>query len=104
MVFVLLSYGGWNEAAYLSAEIRGGARRIALIEIDELALTTTEAALRRDFPDLEYIAILGDCGDPAVIAHALARADIIPLFAAAWAPAVVALLSGLTLLFYTEDG
>ncbi|HVI30896.1 LPS export ABC transporter permease LptG [Phenylobacterium sp.] len=37
-------------------------------------------------------------------AGALARADIIPLFAAAWAPAVVALLSGLTLLAYTEDG
>jgi lipopolysaccharide export system permease protein len=35
---------------------------------------------------------------------ALARADILPLFAAAWAPAVVALLSGLTLLCYTEDG
>jgi APA family basic amino acid/polyamine antiporter len=25
MVFVLLTYGGWNEAAYISAEIRGGA-------------------------------------------------------------------------------
>ncbi|MCR5880303.1 LptF/LptG family permease [Phenylobacterium sp. J367] len=37
-------------------------------------------------------------------AGALARADIIPLFAAAWAPGAVALLSGLTLLFYTEDG
>ena len=37
-------------------------------------------------------------------AGALARADIIPLFAAAWAPAVVALLSGLSLLFFTEDG
>jgi lipopolysaccharide export system permease protein len=37
-------------------------------------------------------------------AGALAKADIIPLFAAAWAPAVVALLSGLTLLCYTEDG
>jgi lipopolysaccharide export system permease protein len=35
---------------------------------------------------------------------ALAKADIIPLFAAAWAPAAVALLSGLTLLCYTEDG
>jgi len=35
---------------------------------------------------------------------ALGRADIIPVFAAAWAPAVVALLSGLTLLCYTEDG
>jgi lipopolysaccharide export system permease protein len=35
---------------------------------------------------------------------ALGRAEIIPLFAAAWAPAAVALLSGLTLLCYTEDG
>ena len=35
---------------------------------------------------------------------ALANADIIPLFAAAWAPPVVALLSGLALLCYTEDG
>ncbi|HEX5378926.1 MAG TPA: LPS export ABC transporter permease LptG [Phenylobacterium sp.] len=37
-------------------------------------------------------------------AGALAGADIIPLFLAAWAPPVVALLSGLTLLCYTEDG
>lgn len=37
-------------------------------------------------------------------AGALARADILPLFAAAWAPAVVALLAGVTLLCYTEDG
>jgi lipopolysaccharide export system permease protein len=37
-------------------------------------------------------------------AGALARADILPLFAAAWAPAAVALLFGLTLLCYTEDG
>ncbi|CAN5625716.1 amino acid permease [soil metagenome] len=27
MIFVLLTYGGWNEAAYLSAEVRGGAGR-----------------------------------------------------------------------------
>jgi lipopolysaccharide export system permease protein len=37
-------------------------------------------------------------------AGALAKADIIPLFAAAWSPAVVALLAGVTLLCYTEDG
>jgi len=28
MVFVLLTYGGWNEAAYISAEVRGGPRGI----------------------------------------------------------------------------
>lgn len=37
-------------------------------------------------------------------AGALAKGDYLPLFAAAWAPAVVAFLSGLTLLCYTEDG
>ena len=28
MVFVLLTYGGWNEAAYISAEVKGGKRAI----------------------------------------------------------------------------
>jgi lipopolysaccharide export system permease protein len=37
-------------------------------------------------------------------AGALGQAEIIPVFAAAWAPPVLALLSGLTLLMYTEDG
>jgi lipopolysaccharide export system permease protein len=37
-------------------------------------------------------------------AGALADAGVIPLAAAAWAPPLVALLSGLTLLCYTEDG
>ena len=35
---------------------------------------------------------------------ALGRAGILPQFAAAWAPALVALLAGITLLCYTEDG
>ncbi|ALN91871.1 MULTISPECIES: polysaccharide biosynthesis protein [Lysobacter] len=54
---------------------RHGAGRIALIEIDELALVTTETALRRDFPDVEFIPILGDCGDKAVIEYALKLAE-----------------------------
>lgn len=35
---------------------------------------------------------------------ALGRAGIVPAFAAAWAPPLLVLLSGLTLLCYTEDG
>jgi FlaA1/EpsC-like NDP-sugar epimerase len=50
---------------------RHGARQIALVEIDELALTTTAAELRRDFPQISYVPVLGDCGDQAVIRHAL---------------------------------
>ena len=37
-------------------------------------------------------------------AGALGKAEVIPVFAAAWAPPLLALLSGLTLLCYTEDG
>lgn len=62
---------------------RHGAHRIALIEMDELALTTTETTLRRDFPAIEIIPVLGDCGDPAVIAHALAKAGPDAVFHAA---------------------
>lgn len=54
---------------------RHGANRIALIEIDELALVTSETALRRDFPDVEFIPVLGDCGDRAVIEYALKLAE-----------------------------
>jgi FlaA1/EpsC-like NDP-sugar epimerase len=50
---------------------RHGARQIALVEIDELALTTTAAELRRDFPQISYVPVLGDCGDQAVIRYAL---------------------------------
>jgi len=62
---------------------RHGARRIVLIEIDELALTMTEATLRRDFPDIECIPLLGDCGDPALINHALKLTEPDAVFHAA---------------------
>jgi APA family basic amino acid/polyamine antiporter len=40
LVFVLLTFGGWNEAAYISAELRGGARSIVrVIVISMLVLT-----------------------------------------------------------------
>ena len=50
---------------------RHGARRIVLLEVDELALITVHGDLMRAFPDLEIEAVLGDCGDPAATAHAL---------------------------------
>ena len=62
---------------------RHGARQIALLEVDELALTTTEATLRRDFPQIACVPILGDCGDPAVIRHALAMSTPEAVFHAA---------------------
>ncbi|MCA0198568.1 MAG: polysaccharide biosynthesis protein [Proteobacteria bacterium] len=50
---------------------RHGARKIVLLEQDELALITIHDDLHRAFPGLKIDAVLGDCGDPAVIAHAL---------------------------------
>jgi amino acid transporter len=40
MVFVLLTYGGWNEAAYLSAELRGGKRAIMPVLLVSVAIIT----------------------------------------------------------------
>jgi amino acid transporter len=40
MVFVLLTYGGWNEAAYLSAEVRGGHRAIVGTLVVSIAILT----------------------------------------------------------------
>jgi FlaA1/EpsC-like NDP-sugar epimerase len=54
-------------------------RRIILLEISELLLLTIEGELRRSFPDVEIEAVLGDCGDPAVIRHALSLHRSIPL-------------------------
>jgi amino acid transporter len=40
MVFVLLTYGGWNEAAYVSAEVRGGPRAILRTLLLSIAIIT----------------------------------------------------------------
>ncbi len=49
---------------------RHGATQILLVEIDELSLMRIEAELRRDFPTLAVVSVLGDCGDAAVMRHA----------------------------------
>lgn len=40
MVFVLLTYGGWNEAAYVSAELRGGARSMLRALVGAIVIIT----------------------------------------------------------------
>jgi basic amino acid/polyamine antiporter, APA family len=41
LVFVLFAYGGWNEAAYVSAELRGGRRAILTALLAAIAVITT---------------------------------------------------------------
>jgi FlaA1/EpsC-like NDP-sugar epimerase len=62
---------------------RHGAHQITLVEIDELALSTMESELRRDFPQVRCVPVLGDCGDPAVMRHALERSSPEAVFHAA---------------------
>jgi basic amino acid/polyamine antiporter, APA family len=40
MVFVLLTYGGWNEAAYVSAEVRGGPGAVLRTLVLSIAIIT----------------------------------------------------------------
>jgi basic amino acid/polyamine antiporter, APA family len=55
MVFVLLTFGGWSEAVYLSAELRDVTRRVAPVMVGSLALVTILYLLA----NLAYLRVLG---------------------------------------------
>jgi amino acid transporter len=55
MVFVLFTYGGWNEAAYFSAEMKGGSRSIVVALMLGLVVVTTIYIL----VNVSYVAALG---------------------------------------------
>ncbi|ACA12501.1 polysaccharide biosynthesis protein [Xylella fastidiosa subsp. multiplex] len=77
---VMVTGGGGSIGSEVCRQCaRHGASRVVIVEIDELALLTIDSDLRRLFPDIEVLPILGDCGDAAVIAHALrcARPDAV---------------------------
>ena len=58
LVFVLLTYGGWNEAAYLSAELRGARRRMMPVLVGSLVVVTLLYLLA----NLAYVRALGLAG------------------------------------------
>ncbi len=41
LIFVLLTFGGWNEAAYISSELKTGSKNISLILIVSILIITT---------------------------------------------------------------
>jgi amino acid transporter len=72
MVFVLLTYGGWNEAAYLSAELKGD-RTIVRALLTSIAVITALYLL----VNLAYLRALGLAGmaqSEAVAADVVGRA------------------------------
>lgn len=55
MVFVLLTFGGWNEAAYISAELKSGRRGMANVLIVSILIITAIYVLI----NLAYLNVLG---------------------------------------------
>jgi FlaA1/EpsC-like NDP-sugar epimerase len=68
--------GGSIGAALCRHCALGGVRRLVLVDIDELALLHGAALVREVCPMLECEIVLGDCGDPAVMTHALRRGAV----------------------------
>lgn len=58
MIFVLLAFGGWNEAAYLAGEVRDSARSMMrILVLGVLAVTALYVLV-----NLAYLAVLGHGG------------------------------------------
>lgn len=67
MVFVLLTYGGWNEAAYLSGELRDPGRTMARALVTSLAVVTA-LYLLLNWSFLATLGVAGVAGSKAVAA------------------------------------
>ncbi|MEO5596663.1 MAG: nucleoside-diphosphate sugar epimerase/dehydratase [Lysobacteraceae bacterium] len=71
---VLVTGAGGSIGSELCRQAAGlGVSALTLLEQTELALMEIFEELRREHPDLPIHCVLGDCGDPAVIGHALGR-------------------------------
>ena len=58
MIFVLLAYGGWNEAAYLAGEVRDARRNMTRILVWGVVAVTALYL----FVNIGYLAVLGHAG------------------------------------------
>ncbi|WP_255702750.1 APC family permease [Antarcticibacterium sp. 1MA-6-2] len=65
MVFVLLTFGGWNEAAYISAEIRSGRKKMAGALVLSIIIITA-VYLLVNFAYLRGLGLEGMAGSQAV--------------------------------------
>lgn len=73
MVFVLLTYGGWNEAAYISAEMQDVQRNMAKVLIGSI-VTTALIYLLINFAYIQGLGISGMAESKAVAADLMRRA------------------------------
>lgn len=85
MVFVLLTYGGWNEAAYLSGELRNPQRNMSRVLLIGSAVVTV-VYLIINFAYLRIFGLEGLRNTSAV------GADLMQLIAGPWAAVLLSLL------------
>lgn len=91
MVFVLLTFGGRNEAAYISAEVRGGPR--AMVWVLFLSLTLITALYL-----LVNLALLWGLGLTGLADSKAAGADVLGHYIGPWGERVIGLLVALAAL------
>ncbi|QVQ28196.1 APC family permease [Achromobacter deleyi] len=84
MVFVLLTYGGWNEAAYLSGELRNPARNMSRVLLIGTAVVTGTYVLT-NIALLEIFGLQGLRDTPAL------GAEVMQLAAGPYAAAMLSL-------------
>lgn len=85
MVFVLLTYGGWNEAAYLSGEIRDVRRNMSrVLLLGSFAITAIYLLV-----NLAYLRVFGLHG---LRSSAAVGADMMSLLAGSWAVVLLSLV------------
>lgn len=70
MIFVLLTFGGWNEAVYVSAELRGGRRKMGWAMIVSLTIITL-LYLLANAAYLRALSLPGMAGSDAVAADVM---------------------------------
>lgn len=70
MVFVLLTFGGWNEAVYVSAELRDARRRMAPVLVFSLVLITL-LYVAANAAYLRALGLAGVAGSKAVAADVM---------------------------------
>ena len=95
MVFVLLTYGGWNETAYLSGELRNPARNMGRVLLLGTLLVTTLYLLTN-------LALLQIFGLQALSQSDAIGADLMEIVAGSWAAQGLSLLICFTALQHAQ--
>ena len=91
LVFVLLTFGGWNEAAYVSAELKGGSRTMVRVIVISMLLLTLIYLLVN-------LALLHGLGLKGLADSKTAAADLLGLAFGPWAQKALGLFVAIAAL------